>query len=390
MSSALFSCNDNLNNYTFEAEGAALKDCRVEKVDSDSTNISDNSCVSYIQKGSQIAFGIKSSDTCEATLSLVLSCPLSWDNGIDGPVPVSFTFSDIYYLNLNGDDITPKGVSLSPVEDTVKPYNYYSMVEISFKGEFNTGDNELFITCIKASNNSGSSYASIGNIDCLKVTCKSKLDLYKPVLKDEKASDFVMSTDRDKYYIGEEINVHYKRRLGHTTDWIGLFAYDSPVTDGAICSYTLISAEETFDISSKIVDTKAVLKSGYYKICYLADDGYEVLKEIDIRIIDKDAENLMHIAKETYSSGEAILITSKQREGHTKDWIALYRAKDTIGQIGSIYYYYPTIYESEVDIVGKNLNTTRKDVDLTVGDYKLCYLADDKYEVLQEIFIKIV
>ena len=118
----------------------------------------------------------------------------------------------------------------------------------------------------------------------------------------------------------------------------------------------------------------------------MLDDGFETIKSVTFSIIE---EELMTVNKEIFHYKEEILVTAKQRNGQTKDWIALYLINDSVGKIGSLYFFYPSEKIDTFDITKFNPNQER-DVDLKPNKYKICFLANDGYMILQEIEIEIV
>lgn len=106
----------------------------------------------------------------------------------------------------------------------------------------------------------------------------------------------------------------------------------------------------------------------------------------------KDKEKGISVAKTTYREGETITVTAK---GTGKDWVGLYLKDDTIGLesnggVPAIYWYYAEEHPSD-DI--KNGISGRADFnaykDIPAGEYKLALMANDGYEVLDEVYITV-
>ena len=399
-SSLLFSCGEEKkNDYTFEAEDAAIANCAIEAPTVSETNhyqaVSGGKAVSNITKGSQISFGIKSDkevDNQEFTMRV--SFPLAWSSEYSGPCPTSFVLSDIYYIQVNGKEASYKtGEVISPSEEAIsQTYNYYSMAEINFHCDLAEGDNTLSFICVAAGNGQASAFSSVGNFDCLYCSSSALLTSFLPVIDIPAETSFTISINKEKYEVGEEILVSVEPRVNHPKDWVGLFRDGDSIAEGSIYSfYPSEESKKAVDIIGKNPSSSRdlTIAKGYYDICYLADNGFEVLKTISFEVEDPDQEIYMTLNKTSFTRTEEIIVTAKQREGHTKDWIGFYRKTDIVGSIGSLYYYYPDTSISSVNIIGNNPNQSRTDMELISGNYKICFLSDDSYNIIQEIHLVI-
>lgn len=387
----LTSCinKDEKNSYIFEAENAYLYNCRA--VDSSDTEIkiSNNKSVGYIQKGSEISFGLETNEEIlKQQFTLRISHPLQWKD--DAPYPVDFIFNNIYFVTINDKEVSFDKEVIKVPDTENKAYNYYAMVDVAFKCDLKKGQNIISFNCIASSNNQVTTYSSIGNIDYLSCKSSKTIKEFEPDIQHNSSSSCSLELAKKNYLEGEEIIVEFVDREDHPRDRIALFDYEAILgKDNPIFSfYPSEENEKSINIIGKNSDIK-ILPKGKYKICYLADDGFNALISVTLSVINNDDISYMSLDKEYFKSTEGIFIKSKQREGHSKDWIALYRYNDTVGKIGSLYYYYPEVIESVINIIGKNPNSERS-LELTKGRYKLCYLADNGYEILQEIEIEIV
>lgn len=388
---ALLSCNkkDERSNYIFEAENAYLYNCKSVDYSDTEKEISNSKSVGYIQKGSEISFGLETSEEIlKQKFTLRISHPLQWKK--DAPYPVDFSFSDIYFVTINDQEVIFDKTVIKVPSEEKKAYNYYAMVDVNFECNLNKGQNVISFNCIASSNNQVSTYSSIGNIDYLSFKSSKLIKEFKPDIHHDVSSTCSLKLVKKNYLEGEDIIVEFIDREDHPRDRIALFDYNAILgKDNPIFSfYPSEESEKSINIIGKNSDIK-ILAKGKYKICYLADDGFNALISVTLSVISKEDISYMSLEKDYFKSTEGIFIKSKQREGHSKDWIALYRYNDTVGKIGSLYYYYPDVTESVINIVGKNPNSERS-VELIKGRYKLCYLADNGYEILQEIEIEIV
>ena len=387
----LTSCinKDEKNSYIFEAENAYLYNCRA--VDSSDTEIkiSNNKSVGYIQKGSEISFGLETNEEIlKQQFTLRISHPLQWKD--DAPYPVDFIFNNIYFVTINDKEVSFDKEVIKVPDTENKAYNYYAMVDVAFKCDLKKGQNIISFNCIASSNNQVTTYSSIGNIDYLSCKSSKTIKEFEPDIQHNSSSSCSLELAKKNYLEGEEIIVEFVDREDHPRDRIALFDYEAILgKDNPIFSfYPSEENEKSINIIGKNSDIK-ILPKGKYKICYLADDGFNALISVTLSVISSDDTSYMSLDKNYFKSTEGIFIKSKQREGHSKDWIALCRYNDTVGKIGSLYYYYPEVIESVINIIGKNPNSERS-LELTKGRYKLCYLADNGYEILQEIEIEIV
>lgn len=377
------------NSYIFEAENAYLYNCKEVDSPNIEKEISNNKSVGYIQKGSEISFGLETNEEIlKQQFTLRISHPLQWKD--DAPYPVDFIFSDIYFVTINDQEVSFDKEVIKVPDTENKTYNYYAMVDVNFECNLNKGQNVISFNCIASSNNQVSTYSSIGNIDYLSFKSSKLIKEFKPDIHHDVSSACSLKLVKKNYLEGEDIIVEFIDREDHPRDRIALFDYNAILgKDNPIFSfYPSEESEKSINIIGKNSDIK-ILAKGKYKICYLADDGFNALISVTLSVISKEDISYMSLEKDYFKSTEGIFIKSKQREGHSKDWIALYRYNDTVGKIGSLYYYYPEVTESVINIVGKNPNSERS-VELIKGRYKLCYLADNGYEILQEIEIEIV
>ena len=221
-----------------------------------------------------------------------------------------------------------------------------------------------------------------------------------------------LSTDKTTYTAGEAIQVTAE---GDQSDWVAIYKKDDiigAVEDGGIESIYWYYVCKEGNVSGQPVnirkgtanttrtDWDAVkdLPAGEYKIVLLDNGGYDVLKQVNISIEEKEPdpqEKALSTDKLTYTVGESIQVTAT---GDNKDWVAIYKAEDTIGSsVPSIYWYY--VCQSghasgdTVDIKGESANSSRTDWEevknLPAGDYKIVLLENDTYTVLKQIDITV-
>lgn len=370
---SLCSCNGEKHDFIFEAEDAALENCSIEKIEG--KDASNDALVGFIKKGSRLSFGIQAKSK-ERSLSVQarVSFPLQYKD--DGSYPTAFLFSDLYLVTLNDEEVKIGNDSFTPEEKEIRKDNYYAFVTLSFDFDLKEGSNILSFSCISSSNEATSRYASIGNFDCLTFQSRQNLSFFKPDIPSKDQQSHTFQLDRNVFFKGEAIQVKASSRPGHEKDWLALLPYQD-MTSNPVSSYYLSKEEKTYDLNPGLS-----IEKGNYKVCLFKDDSYELMNEFPIFVCENKEDMDLFSFK---ASKDSILVKAKQREEHTKDWIALYRESDRLGKIGSLYYYYPEETTSEVDITTKNRNTERKDMELS-GRFKLCYCKGNSYDELLVLY----
>lgn len=367
------SCQNGKKTFTYEAEEAAMENCSAEKAEN--RNASNDAVVGFIKKGSHISFGIRAQEEENGLLiEAKVSCPLLYKD--DGSYPSAFLFSDIYLVTMNDETVETGSSILSPKANDVYKDNYYAFVTISFRVNLRRGDNLLSFSCVSSSNEATSRYASNGNFDCLTLFCHQKLSFYKPEIQSPNHQSYSFRPEKNVFYKEKAILVSARCRTGHEKDWIALLPFQD-YTKQPVSSFYLTEEENQYDLNPN-----SSIPKGSYSICFFKDDSYELMEEYPIFVCEKEEDRSLFTFR---TENQSILVTSKAREGHPQDWISLFRMKDSLGKIGSLYYYYPSMNPGEIDITTNNRNTERTDMELH-GSFKLCYCKDDSYEELLVLY----
>lgn len=373
----LSSCSKEKRESVFEAEDASFSSCRVVEVSG-----GQNKALGYLQKGSVISFGIRMERKEEVKVIVVCSCPLVYDDALSSSIPTSFVFSSLYLVTLNGEEVDTGDTILSPSDGDVRKNNYEAFVSPSFSLSLPEGDNVLSFYPIVSVGSPGDVYSSLGNFDCIRMVSSSAPLFYRPEISSSQESSFEFVLKRRYFYSGGPIEVEVISREGHGKDWVGLFRYHD-LTSGPLASFYPDGTKRVYDLSFFLHGN---LENGSYQIGYFMDDSYEALTMFSVYVASKEEDCSCF---EMERKDGKILLRAKQREGHEKDWIAMYRENDAIGNIGSLYYYYPEKELSCVDILSCHPNSERKDMELSSGTYKLCYLMDDSYEELFILYFEV-
>ena len=213
-------------------------------------------------------------------------------------------------------------------------------------------------------------------------------------------------TDKDEYVQGESIQV--TANAINENDWVAIYKSDD--ADLSSCGgslyyyYPMARGNNTaVDITTTIMNQEreeASLFPGEYTIYLLSDNGYEAIlqKTITITAAPEVEHPYIGLDKSIYAFGaeetRSIMVSSTPRADHPNDWIALMMESDDITDAthggGSLFYFYPNAETLPCDITTKNPHGERlEDVKLKPGKYKVHYLADDGYEVLDTVHFTI-
>lgn len=110
---------------------------------------------------------------------------------------------------------------------------------------------------------------------------------------------------------------------------------------------------------------------------------------------ESEKEKTISISKTVYQEGEAISVTVKGDFKDSKDWVGLYLESDTIGTgdgaVPAIHWYYAENHTTAFNIKKADEKSSRNEEEyatyksIPAGDYKLMLLANDGYDVLDEV-----
>ena len=221
-----------------------------------------------------------------------------------------------------------------------------------------------------------------------------------------KADNVALSTDKDTYVQGESIMVTATAQVEN--DWVAIYKADdanlSSCGGSLYYYYPMAKGNGTaVDITTTIMNqerAEADLRAGDYTIYLLSDNGYSVLLQKSIKIEAAPEVKHPYISLDksiyAYSTDEtrSIMVSVSPRTDHPKDWVSLMKEEDDITDAthggGSLFYFYANDETSPCDITTKNPHSERlEDIKLLPGKYKVYYLADDGYEVLDTVHFTI-
>lgn len=181
-----------------------------------------------------------------------------------------------------------------------------------------------------------------------------------------------------------------KEDLGNLT-----FLSKSYLYDGEEKSLAVINLPEGMTVSYEGNDKTEV---GEYKVLATISKNGEVVgrREATLTI-----NSHISIGKNVYNYGEDIVIDSKSSTTGSKDWIGIFHSDANIGNSKnmydtSFYYYYPDKGDgyTRSTLLQQKEYFNRVDYEdnktLEPGEYKICYLLNDGYDIAEEIDITIL
>jgi len=218
--------------------------------------------------------------------------------------------------------------------------------------------------------------------------------------------DAALITDKTTYVQGDSILV--TATAVNENDWVAIYKADD--ADLSSCGgslyyyYPMVEGNGTaVDITTTIMNQEreeADLRAGDYTIYLLNDNGYDVVLQTSITITAAEEVEHPYISLDkpiyAYSDDDtrSILVSVTPRTDHPNDWVALMKEEDDITDDthggGSLFYFYANNVTSPCDITTMNPHGERPDdIKLMPGKYKVHYLADDGYEVLDTVHFTI-
>lgn len=169
-----------------------------------------------------------------------------------------------------------------------------------------------------------------------------------------------ISTDKNSFLAGEDIEVHYFFGPGNPGDWIGIYrAGDTP---GPIPSTDWEYVSGTTGTVTLNVD-----QPGEYFIAFFEDEGYYEMAERLTVFITSIPE--LSLEKGGFDPGESFTVSYESAPGLPNDWIGIYRLDDVPGQVASTLWYYTSGSSGSIDFEG-----------LQAGYYFLAYFLVNGYD----------
>lgn len=207
--------------------------------------------------------------------------------------------------------------------------------------------------------------------------------------------DPAMTTDKKSYTPGESILVTSTVPEEYKSPWIGLYhkgdKYD-PYNGGvqALSWYYVPSG-----VNTKELKTSATLAEGEYTIVMFSTSGYDVACTVDVtlRAAEPEIDMTLTTDKESYTTDEAIMVTTEIGEDYTSAWVGLYKNGDKFdpdnGGEQAFYLYSAKVGKNTVQLnadENKNAWSSRK---LTAGNYTVVLFQGEGYEPVRYVDITI-
>lgn len=190
-------------------------------------------------------------------------------------------------------------------------------------------------------------------------------------------------TSHDSYVIGEDINIAFSGGPGNPKDWVGVYPVDAepgPVPS-TIWNYVNGTQTSTVGLTEGSLAFPGGLNfAGPWKAYFLLNDGYTILAETAFQVVDEGTP-LVRVNQRTYETGQAITITFSSGPNNAKDWIGLYKAGQTPGDVNSTQYLY--VDGTQAGNTGLSEGAVTFSSGLAeAGNYVAFFLQDDGYNVL--------
>lgn len=185
------------------------------------------------------------------------------------------------------------------------------------------------------------------------------------------------------YLMGEPITVSFEGGPGNRLDWIGI--YPDGVVPGTQNSTDWLYVDGTRAGAAgrsegTVTFTAGLNTPGDWGIFFLLNDGYTVLAQTRIRIVDGSGA-FLRASKAVYTVGDTVSIAFTNGPGNAKDWIAFYPT-NVVGPDNS-YEDYKYVNNTKTSTVGLTEGVvTFTGVD--PGTYRAFFLADDGYGYFAE------
>ena len=223
--------------------------------------------------------------------------------------------------------------------------------------------------------------------------------------KEAKAEEIVLETDKTVYQYGDPIMVSYSGTSNK--DWIGLYKKgETPNTVKAIYWFYHSEQESPVDILKTRDENgrSGEYVPGEYTICLLENDGYNVLKSVDITVegeyVPPVQENTLTTDKDVYKVGDPVYVTATTNISGA--WVSFFTGDDEPITDQSYWWYYVDgsdsgktwkngeTYNIFEDAVCNNRNGIKSSSDLSAGDYRLVmlYSAGGNFTFVTDKWIK--
>lgn len=192
-----------------------------------------------------------------------------------------------------------------------------------------------------------------------------------------------VASNHTEYVPDEDIVIAFSGGPGNSKDWIGIYPED--VVPGSQASTLWFYVDNTQDGTvgyreGVVTFAGGLTGVGNWKAYLLLDDGYTVLAETSFTVVDPFIAVLVRTDAQVYAPGQPITVTFSNGYGYAKDWIGIYRAGETPGQVDSVLWsYVDGTQEGNTGVIDGSVEFS--DGLMEVGDYVAYFLLNDSYTV---------
>lgn len=198
-------------------------------------------------------------------------------------------------------------------------------------------------------------------------------------------------SDRENYFVGEDIRIDFTGGPGNTKDWIGV--YQDEQIPGGPFSTIWFYVDGTRNGNSGLREGSILFPGGLstpgiWDAFFLLNDGYDILTNITFNVIDTYLP-AVRPDRRVYAPGQAITVAFTNGPANPKDWVAVYKADQTPGGP-------PSTLWSYVDGT-RDGNTGFPDGSVAfpgglaeAGEYRVYLLENDSYTILASEPISVI
>jgi hypothetical protein len=184
-----------------------------------------------------------------------------------------------------------------------------------------------------------------------------------------------------EYLPDEDIVISFINGPGNALDWIGIYPEGA---DPGGANYSLWFYVDNTDTGSvglsdgSVIFAGGSLELGNYKAYLYVDDSYTYVAETSFAVVDSFVSGLVRTDARIYAPGQPITVNFSNGSGGAKDWIAVYRAGDTPGDVDSLLWSY--VDGTQSGNTGVANGSIQFDEGLSEdGDYVVYFLWNDSY-----------
>jgi len=187
----------------------------------------------------------------------------------------------------------------------------------------------------------------------------------------------------ENYFPGEAIQIDFSGGPGNTKDWIGV--YPDGVLPGSVGSTIWSYVDGTRSGNAGLREgsvrfANGLNLAGIWNAYFLLNDGYGILTNIAFNVLDPSAP-AVRPSQRTFAPGQVITVGFTNGPANPKDWVAVYRANQTPGSIGSTLWSY--VDGTRSGTTGLSNGSVSFPGGLSQdGEYQVYLLENDGYTIL--------